>query len=601
MSFIAASAFAAGPITADVKPVAGRARSRAPQSLDITLTVQGASLLEGVLEVEWSTDLVAGYRYRSQELALSAGPRSLRVMLPAILNGAGDESSVQLRFVTKERLLDLGRFQIGLSSRASNTVTICIGKPLTGSGAQPELWQALRFEPVMTETAASTNRWVASFITTPVYRFTEDLGTDPLAYCGYDMLWLDGASLAELKVKQLAAIESWLRAGGSLCVRPGSGLKVEHVEFLNRIASGHSFAPGENGSLVWSDPPEPRLVSSGLGRLVVLPPGKSDTLETAGWNQVLAFLWKKQTALPEQKRFYSNIESSLMESLMSKSVHLIPRGVLFCLAGGFLLAIGPLDYFILGKLRRRRLTWILFPVVAVAFTGLTIWLAGRALGGNSQRASLIITDIAPDGKVVRESRFEMIFAAAVQEIASEGRNALFAPMRGSGMYHEQGRSAHGPLIEGQFPAHYTFRRTLQQWSPEMTRYTSIGPADDSSGLPWDQIAAALDLPLKEKAAALAQWDALGGHWELNSFAGSQPDLFDQERGGKWILSPFVIRQLCIPYPQGIMGQIFQASPSGSGSYEDCALIDANDSALKVITATRREGDNIHLFRRVYHQ
>src|SRR4051794_19559925 len=120
LTLAAATGFAAGPIVADVKPVASRARSNAPQAIDVKLTVQGTGLLEGVLEISNpSADSTYSCRFRTQELALAAGTRTVRVLLPIIAYWAMENPEVKLRFLTKERAIELGQFPLGINTRAT--------------------------------------------------------------------------------------------------------------------------------------------------------------------------------------------------------------------------------------------------------------------------------------------------------------------------------------------------------------------------------------------------------------------------------------------------------------------------------------------------
>src|SRR2546429_987 len=58
----------------------------------------------------------------------------------------------------------------------------------------------------------------------------------------------------------------------------------------------------------------------------------------------------------------------LVPSLMPKHVRLVPTGIIVVMFVLFLLAIGPLDYFGLGWLKRRSYTWFTFPAATIGFT-----------------------------------------------------------------------------------------------------------------------------------------------------------------------------------------------------------------------------------------
>ena len=82
----------------------------------------------------------------------------------------------------------------------------------------------------------------------------------------------------------------------------------------------------------------------------------------------------------------------LMQQLMPHTVRLIPFHRIAGMLGLFLLMIGPGDFFVLGFLRRRRYTWLLFPATSIAFTVATVLMANYYLGLHDQRRSLIVVD-----------------------------------------------------------------------------------------------------------------------------------------------------------------------------------------------------------------
>ena len=81
----------------------------------------------------------------------------------------------------------------------------------------------------------------------------------------------------------------------------------------------------------------------------------------------------------------SELGPELMQQLMPRTVRLIPFSALMGTLGVFLLMIGPVDYFVLGWLRRRRYTWVLFPATSVVFMLATVLMANYFLGRHDQR------------------------------------------------------------------------------------------------------------------------------------------------------------------------------------------------------------------------
>ena len=125
----------------------------------------------------------------------------------------------------------------------------------------------------------------------------------------------------------------------------------------------------------------------------------------------------------------TNLGADLMSLLMPRTVRLIPFSALLGLLVLFLLIIGPADYFVLGFLRRRRLTWVLFPATSIAFTVATVLMANHYLGLRDQRRSLIVVDLAQDGTALRWNRYELIFTARDKQSVTELKDALWTPLK----------------------------------------------------------------------------------------------------------------------------------------------------------------------------
>ena len=78
----------------------------------------------------------------------------------------------------------------------------------------------------------------------------------------------------------------------------------------------------------------------------------------------------------------------------------------------------------LGLLRMRRLTWILFPVVTIAFAVFTLFLSRWYLGTNDSRQAIEINDIVKGGTTARRTRIELLF---LSRAARWGRTFKMGP------------------------------------------------------------------------------------------------------------------------------------------------------------------------------
>ena len=609
----ATGVIAAGPLTTDVRPVAVRARAMAPEMVEVRLTSSAQGLLEGPLEFTMIAGKAPPFRYRTHDLALAAGAHTFRFLLPEGSPGEyGADRSARVRFLGKAGAIDLGEFPIETRLNADRVLTIAVSKP-PAAGAQREfaLWRRLRLERLQNPDEPESR---GDFATAPVFIDGEDFPAAPLALCAYDIVLLEHDGFALLREKQLAALARWVLAGGSLWVRPGETIEGAPGKFLADLlaadgrapafdlnAAGLPTLPGEDGLL---------LARPGLGRLVIasLTPENEEDRLTPARKRAVAFLWKFRDAQMERvlknRPFYppptdtaarARTMNELRGLLMPESVRLVPLGWVVAILLGFILVVGPLDWFVLGRLKMRRLTWVLFPCVSAAFTFFTVWLAGKYMGAGSHRSALTITDLGLDGRVVRETRFELIFPARNEEFATEIQNALCEPVSSANLEGtDLGGSAGTTIYEGQFPARYRLRQQLRQWSPQLNRMTSIESREDDSGIAWEQIRemfptgygpAKVEPPLNFEPAIYIFRE---GSWSMR-WVGRLGPTFDKD----------FVTHCCIAAPGGLMSLAAQLSPNGAANFDDLALAEAGDKSISFLAVVRREGAGVHLFRKIF--
>ncbi len=600
----------ADSLRADFSPLTLRPRTNAPAIFDITLHRAGAGLLEGALEITLKSGNEVLLRQRTQELTLPAGAQSFRIITPPLPPGSpyvGTEA--HLRFVTKKYAIDLGIFPVSATSRAARNFVLAVCDTHAAGGRDLALWQSLRLESFLPSDAI-TNNLIA---TAPAFFAPEDFPANPLALFAFDIVLLDGDGFALLREKQLAALTRWVEAGGSLCVLPGRGLKDEHLRFLNAFASAKDPAPfqmTDTGEFVPVS--EPRLLRAGLGRVVVANRQAGETLAALEWQQLGAFLWKvnaRGTKAPGKGQRWgwvaadenswrqrSNDLEKLFNTLLPTSTRLISPSTFALILAGFLLVVGPLDYFLLGCLRRRRWTWVVFPLASAGFTGLVIFEAGRALGHRDQRAALTITDVGPGEHVLRESRFELMFAARNQVALMEFHNA-FAVVATVGTQNFGRRGAAGnpqPVwFTGQIPAAFTLRQPLQQWTPQFNRVTSLViTGAQTAALPWAEIEMVLgaghDLERRLKEIGTR-------HSDLGFIIYHRDEL------------PFLLANYSEYPPRGIgwlcCGNtgcfLTSIAPDAAGDFDDLPLLDSTDKKEWLLVISQRTPDGVHLYRRLF--
>jgi hypothetical protein len=328
-----------------------------------------------------------------------------------------------------------------------------------------------------------------------------------------------------------------------------------HVDFLNGLArsagGGAEFAAGPNGTVARSGPLAAAgiaMLHAGLGRAVVVtrPFDPDRDAGSPEWRRAVAFLWKvregqiasvSKTGKWQQKpevsrparhdptyreydrasggavRFHLmpiQVGTELLKSLIPRTVKLVPFGLVVFILVLFVLAIGPLDYFILGKLKRRSLTWVVFPAVSIFFAVFTVYLSNLYMGRSDHRNSITFVDLGSRGKVLRRSTYEVVFAAGNKTTVAEISGGLFAALDHKGFgeagefYRYYGRPAREtdvpvPLVQGRMPSRYFVRQEIRQWTPQLNRFFSLAPtlagpagpgrpkAPDGIKLDWDTI------------------------------------------------------------------------------------------------------------------
>ncbi len=606
--FLASGLARAEALRAEFSPLTLRPRTNAPAIFDLKLHRQGGGLLEGALEITFAASGEVLFRQSLPDLTLAAGAQSFRVVTPPFpQHGIYSGIEARLRFIAKSGAVDLGSFPVEAERRGQrhSVIAICDGR---GSGGRDSaLWQSLRRENLF---PAASN--VSTVLTTsPVFLAPEDFPAHPLALFAFDLVLLDGDGFALLREKQLAALTRWVEAGGSVCVLPAAGLKDEHVRFLDAFADAKNPAPthlSETGEWQPADDAPGRRYA-GLGRVVIARRPGDDALRGDDWQRAAAFLWKMRgtisaqflagtASLPPKIAWEEQQEAStrreridkFLQPLLPLSTRLIAPGTIALILGGFLLVVGPLDWFALGALRRRRWTWIVFPLAAASCAGLVIEVAGRSLGREDHRSALVITDVGPGGRVLRASRIELLLTARNRDTQTEFRHAFAIPaVLGTGRFNQRGDEGNSAPVSfsGQMPSRHTMRQQLRQWTPQFNRVTSLeatGAPDPA--IPWAEIETTLTAGGDRQA-------------KLRALSNRQPGLTPYLLHGEETPEITGLAELCRGPKSGLAGFFSHSSPDASADAGDLPLLDPGDPHEWLLVISQTTPDGVHLYRRLF--
>jgi hypothetical protein len=623
---------ATAPMRMKVEPIIARPRSLGPTGLDIMIMCDSPKLYEGRLELTFLLGALPKpqmrvYEYRSDEMAISAGEHRLRVLLPPVPVPRESENLViHARFVGRNGVIDFpDEYNVLLAGTHKRAFVLGVSQPTTRRPRSDGLSfvDRLPFE-LFNQNPETRNDW----LTYPAYLPPEDLPTSSVAYCMFDVLLLEEDGLVELKQPQLNAVAEWVEAGGSLLVMVTRGVQPRHREFLNRLLAANgmpkSFMTDEQGMLipVADDPATVVRSAPGLGRCAILTQAIDRTrfLASAEWRDTVLWLWRARhdqsaavrakgildTAAPQMQRGYYRPPSfapvalngyeRLFERLIPSRVEGVPMGTVVTLLVLFLLAAAPGDYFLLGLLRRRKYTWVLFTAVSLGFTLLTMHLAQRHMGRVDYRTHLTVVDYGNGDQPVRSTKLEMLFTATERLVETRTNDELYVSLN---LRRTLGRQQNNPLAfdpgfdeiplqtdpdlplaEGRAMGSYLIRQQMRQWSPRFFSRTTFSPEMESLRIEWARRAdESWQTPegrrkYQQRICAGHSGAVLvflhGKQSHIVSAAGEGP----LESGDQELVT--LATQITRRPEIGLFSVVSQISPNGAPGFEDLAVVDSSD-------------------------
>src|SRR5437773_1318835 len=376
-----------------------------PVTVDVRNT--GADV-DGVLEIQESLNAqpgVTGFTFYQQPISLPAGA-SKRVRTYLVEDTTG--TTVTARIVAN------GRTLISQDSVTSSTTSTLIG--------------------VLSDQASALDDFAAvhpgGLAARVVHLHTDDIADSAIALRAFDIVVIDDFATDSLTARQRMAVADFVQNGGNLLLGTGASwhktlaglpaaiLPMEPRATLNvhqaRAAGGHNievaFADAASGRPWLSEGGVPLIVDRGAGAGIV-------PMATFVWNQDPIAAWGGTVGLLRQVLTravfggggsgtnYPNGMGGPFQpfggstpSVASKSNALAPvRGNLpgldlpsLQLTAGlvllYVLLVGPVNYLVLGAMRRRALAWVTVPLIAVIAAtgayGAGVFTKGRSVQTN---------------------------------------------------------------------------------------------------------------------------------------------------------------------------------------------------------------------------
>lgn len=351
-----------------------------------------------------------------------------------------------------------------------------------------------------------------------------------------------------------------------------------------------------------------------------------DTLEDLALHHGL------QYALPPKA---SKLASACESALLPIDVALVPAWVIGVLLIAYVITIGPVDYLVLGMFRIRKFTWVLFPLVTVFFTGLTIAIAHNYMASSETGGSLSIVDVVENGHAVRQTSIQMHFYGQQTTLKEDNSQSFIVPAQmivgnfnPNGM--PEGPRPISPKLDyaGRFPQSFQSTISLRQWEPQMTRSLTLAP--DNANVPaiaWNDFSLIntesgrqkLRTELTKLATSGQQIDAIVLHANEQHPVFALGLMFSKDKiheARDWLNQEVWFRQHQVPPRDGLLalgvvdasvrtgGRDFfsivsQVSPQGSASMEDLPMLDASDESQWLLLVAVREGLHTNIYRRLY--
>jgi hypothetical protein len=662
---------APGKLEMRVKSSHPEMRSGAPFALELEFDSTFPDVIEGPLELTFYDDNRVELRFQTLPVVLPADATTpLHVESPS-LTCLRNPTEFQVRVVlnSTRRTFDFGAHDLLVPLPGMRQFVIA-----APGLSEVDIGELARHLPLDEFRPPKLNR--QNFATFLVQLDAHGIQGDPIALYSYDVIALSGQHFSSLSTRQLETLATWTESGGGLVVVPTAVLTDAHCAFLAKLTNRNraNFQTDALGRLPPLRPGDAEwLIAAhyGFGRALILrsapqfaPKSSSPVVSRTQWIRAVTFLWnvrseqvatilkngswamptpppvtvgpKQGSAAPKIASPFATPDlkytsygdpgglkseqpaaaSMLRDLLFPADVRVVPFGVVVGILASFLVVVAPADYWILGWLRRRRYTWIVFPVASLLFTALTVYIAGYYSGNTDHRGALVIVDVGQAGRALRTSRIVHVITADTHKLTADIRNGLFAK---TDVQPAQPTSLTEPpkdpidelpvrvddetTYEGFLPAAFTVTWPSKQWSPAMHRLTQAASDVEIPNIDW----AALDrLDLGTASGRRVAADSLRRalpHCGL-LFANGKQDIeipFPATSDGP--VDPFpewakVSGSLGRRRDHSLLAILFGVSPNGAGDLEDLAVLDDADADTWLVHAAIVRDNDLIVFRHI---
>ena len=648
-----------GTLRLKLKPTLAAIRSDAPFWIDVDLESTYADLMEGELDLTFLDGREVQSRVRTAPLAVPNGEKSFRLCLPAMWARTQRTSfEVHVVFQAARGPIDLGVHDLAVPLKGQRQFLLAAAGLSDATISQLARQLGLdNYRPVESPRAV--------LLTLPVELELTAIPADPTGLYPFDVLVFAGEYFSRLSPRQLDTIGRWTETGGGLVIVPTGVLTESHTKFLERLvgaeANSADFVLDKFGRLASrKTDPKNSLISCrfGFGRALIVqsmptfgPDGIPTDIDVATWRRAVCYLWNVR---PEQAYtivrkgnwaletfstglaadYSGDIETDervplhaealskadyLRSLLFPEEVGVVPFRVVATILTLFLLAIAPADYFVLGFLRQRKYTWILFPAMCVAFTVATVSVARHYTGTIDHRGSLVITDLGEDGSPLRTTRIEHIITAGTRLVSDDIKNGLFArtdvqplsvteTVSGTpnlaATYREPRLARESDPVDyaGVIPTAFRVTRLSRQWTPSMVRITATGDQGAVPQLAWSELDRLNFRSRKGQDEIIDRIRRTLPDSEILLLTGSGDRVVQEVfpsggAGSRFRDWAAVLTELSRRTDRRLYTLVSRISPNGAGDLEDLSAYDPSESKSCLLHMAVRQGSDLRVYRR----
>ena len=172
-----------------------------------------------------------------------------------------------------------------------------------------------------------------------------------------------------------------------------------------------------------------------------------------------------------------------------------------------------------------------------------------------------------------------------------------------------------PEIVGRIPSRYAVTQDVPQWTPQLNRLLVLGSEPSPLEFDWNSVT---DNELTTVAGRQRLGQrlkaAVGRDCDLRIYHGNEISVMQRGQYGEIQISPgiqpvgptgsenidFFLQDASVRMQGGLFGVVSQISPSGGDNFEDLALLDPSDDSQHLLVVAFRNGDEIYVYRRLYH-